>query len=399
MIEVEQKYNFKKFIQNIEEYIEDNDLNQTDLKKLNKILFKLRNIDAIIENIDEDLLNDVIDNDYNNLKNYCRSIVSGSNGYFSSISSTVDTIINKIITYIDFNLLLSNNSGIKRYVKSYKSEITRQSRAVEDEVKDLLSIINEKKEDIEQKNSSLNQDINEFRKKLEELSKNQKELNGSVEVMLDESKEKIDKIIENEKAKFSDLYNSEKQELQKEFTNLSDEYNQKFEELLKDLNLKDQKISKLIGIVGEKARIGEYKKNADSSRFERIVWQVITVILFLVAFGLMLYVTITSKDYNSFTVFKYIVSAILMGAATYTAKQASNSRKDEVYYRKQELELASIDVYLESMEPTNREEIKKNLSTKMFGQAQNTYTNKYDDKKGFSVDDVIKIIDSIKNKV
>ena len=95
----------------------------------------------------------------------------------------------------------------------------------------------------------------------------------------------------------------------------------------------------------------------------------------------------------------FIVSAILMGAATYTAKQASNSRKDEVYYRKQELELASIDVYLENMEPENREEIKKTLSIKMFGQAQNTYTNKYDDKKGFSVDDVIKIIESLKNKI
>jgi len=47
----------------------------------------------------------------------------------------------------------------------------------------------------------------------------------------------------------------------------------------------------------------------------------------------------------------------------------------------------------------NREEIKKTLSTKMFGQAQNTYTNKYDDKKSFSVDDLVKIIESIKNKI
>lgn len=183
------------------------------------------------------------------------------------------------------------------------------------------------------------------------------------------------------------------------FNELSEEYTNKFEELLKNIDAKDKKISKLIGIVGDKARIGEYKKNADMSRKERITWQIITIVLFLIAFGLMLYVTLTSKDYNKFTVFKYIVSAILMGAATYTAKQASNSRKDEVYYRKQELELASIDVYLDNMNPENREEIKKTLSTKMFGQAQNTYTNKYDDKKGFSVDDLVKIIEAIKNKI
>ena len=32
----------------------------------------------------------------------------------------------------------------------------------------------------------------------------------------------------------------------------------------------------------------------------------------------------------------------------------------------------------------------------MFGQSQNIYTNKYDDKKGFSVDNLVKIIEAIK---
>ena len=111
----------------------------------------------------------------------------------------------------------------------------------------------------------------------------------------------------------------------------------------------------------------------------------------------MLYVTMCS-DYNKFTILKYVVSAILMGAATYTGKQASNLRKDEVYYRKQELELSSIDVYLENMQPENKEEIKKELSSKLFGQAQNTYTNKYEEKKGLSVDDIVKILETLKNK-
>ena len=68
------------------------------------------------------------------------------------------------------------------------------------------------------------------------------------------------------------------------FNTLSEEYKSKFEELLRIIDEKDKKISKLIGIVGENARIGEYKKNADMSHNERIVWQVITIILFLIAF-------------------------------------------------------------------------------------------------------------------
>lgn len=401
MIETEQKYNLKKVIQDIEDYLysNDNSLNQTDRNTINKILFKLRNIDVIIENIDEDLINEIIDNDYNNLETYCNNVTSGNNNYISNLSSSTDSIINKIIIYIDFNMLLSNNSGIKRYVRAYKSEITRQNKILSIEVEDLLNTIQEKKNSIEDKESMLNNEIEELKNTFDLISKNQEELKNNIDNLLEEGKKNVDISIELEQTKLHELYESKEQEFEKNFNELSENYKSKFNELLKELTLKDEKVSKLIGIVGEKARIGEYKRNADSSRKERIIWQVLTVILFIIAFILMLYVTITSKDYNKFTIFKYIISAILMGASTYTAKQASNSRKDEVYYRKQELELASIDVYLESMEPANREEIKKNLSTKMFGQAQNTYTNKYDDKKGFSSDDVVKIIESLKNLV
>ena len=50
------------------------------------------------------------------------------------------------------------------------------------------------------------------------------------------------------------------------------------------------------------------------------------------------------------------------------------------------------------MKPENKEEIKKELSSKLFGQAQNTYTNKHEEKKGFSVEDIVKILETLKNK-
>lgn len=48
------------------------------------------------------------------------------------------------------------------------------------------------------------------------------------------------------------------------------------------------------------------------------------------------------------------------------------------------------------MKPESREEIKKNLSDKLFGQAKNTYTNKFDEGKGFSMDDLVRVIEAIK---
>lgn len=399
MIETKVKYDFKENIYEIEKYLKVNDLDSIEFKKVNKLLFKLKNIDTMVENIDEELISDDIGNDYNNFNSYCNDFLQGNSDYISNMLTTSDSIIKSLLKYIDFNMILNNKSNIKNYIRNYKYEITKQSSNLENEVSDILGYIKQQKDNIEKENTELNNKIKEVNDKLDSLNNNQIDLKHNVDNFIDESKRNIDEIITTEKNSIDELKDNSKKELMDNFNTLSEEYKSKFEELLRIIAEKDKKISKLIGIVGEKARIGEYKKNADMSHNERIVWQVITIILFLIAFGLMLYVTITSKDYNKFTIFKYIVSAILMGAATYTAKQASNSRKDEVYYRKQELELASIDVYLENMEPENREEIKKTLSIKMFGQAQNTYTNKYDDKKGFSVDDVIKIIESLKNKM
>ena len=66
MIETKVKYDFKENIYEIEEYLKVNDLDSIEFKKVNKLLFKLKNIDTMVENIDEELISDDISNDYNN---------------------------------------------------------------------------------------------------------------------------------------------------------------------------------------------------------------------------------------------------------------------------------------------------------------------------------------------
>lgn len=397
MVETMEKYNFKHQINQIEEYIRKTELNQEDMKQINRILFKLRNIDAITSSIDEDLYSALIDNDYNNLKNYCNYFVSGQHNYISNIQTTTNNIINDIMRYVDFNLLLGNKSGIKNSIRNYKYEITRQNHLIETEVSEFMKIIQEKKNNLEEEDSNLNSLFGTFNKKLEELDKKHISLTNDFEELLTQSNDKIDTLIKDEKLKLDENYTKESNGYKNKFDEFSKEYKEKFNNLYTEITKKDNQISKLLDIVGEKARIGEYKRNADIARKERICWQIATVALFLLAFILMFCVTLFS-DYNKFIILKYVVSAILMGAATYTGKQASNLRKDEVYYRKQELELSSIDVYLENMKPENKEEIKKELSSKLFGQAQNTYTNKHEEKKGFSVEDIVKILETLKNK-
>lgn len=407
---MEEKYIFIEFIRTLEEYRITNDLNSNEMLELNRVIYKLKNIEAIFNNIDEDLLNnDLLETNYKNLEQNFNYFISGQHRYLTNMQTSINNILNDLFKYIDFNMLLGNKDGIKKNIRNYKYEITKQSNLIENETLELLEDIKLKKNNIADEDTGLKNIFNEFNNKIQKLEKSHDELNNKFDNMLKISNEKIDNLIDKEKVKLEENYDKQANnyrdkfdeitvDYEKKYKGLESEYLSKYETLYEEIKEKDNQISKLLDIVGDKARIGEYKKNADSSKIERIIWQVITIFLFLGSFGMMFYITIWDKDYDKFTVIKYIVSAILMGAATYTGKQASNSRKDEVYYRKQELELASIDVYLESMDSNSKDEIKKELSSKLFGQAQNTYTNKYDEKKGFAIDDIIRVIEALKNK-
>lgn len=397
----------KESLKKIKEYIRVVELSSSDLLEAQKVIFKLSNIEAITENIDEDFYLNSISTKLNNLENYCNSFISGNHNQLNNINILCNEIINILIYFVDFNLVLGNKSEIKNNIKNYKSELTRQKNVIDNEIEDFIKNVNEKHKQLEENDSNINTLVNDFNNKLNDLDKSYEKIQENINNLISNSNEKVEKMMEAEKSKldnnyieqekeFSNDFNSLKTEFENKLQSITKEFSDKYNDLYEQTIEKDSKISKLLDIVGEKARIGEYKKYADSSKKERIFWQILTVFLFLVAFGIMCFVTLCTNNYDKQIIFKYVVSAILMGGATYAGKQASNLRKDEVYYRKQELELASIDVYLESMSTGNQEMIKTELSNKLFGQAQKTYTNKYDEKKEISIDDVIRFIEAVK---
>lgn len=396
MIKIEEKYDFKVQIKHIEDYIRKNELNADDMKQINRILFKLRNIDAITCNLDEDLYSSLIDSDYKSLENCCEQIVLGQYNYIPSMQEIVNKILNNLLGYVDFNLLLGNQTGIKHNIRNYKYELTRQNNLIEKDVSELLETIKEKKNNIEDKYSDINKSLSDYNSNLKNLIERFDNLESKTEEFLNQSKTQVNTMIENEKKALEKFHIEISENNKNKFTETENEYVEKFKKLYTEVKNKDKEISELLDIVGEKTRIGEYKKNADISRKERIFWQSLTVILFLFAGAIMCYVTLKTNHYDKFIWLKYIISAILMGAATYTAKQASNLRKDEVYYRKQELELASIDIYLENMTSEQKQEIKKDLSSKIFGQAQNVYTNKNDIKKASFLAEINKALEDYK---
>lgn len=406
---MEKKLDFKKILLDIEDYLLTKELSASDNSLVEKIKFKLRNVIAITENVDPELYYSMVEPSFNSLSNYCSYFIKGNSNYLSSINSCIGKILSDLMIYIDFNILFGDKNGIKNNVKYYKTEITKQKKLLDDEYSLIKEEIAGYRKNLEDNNSDLNAMLKDLNNKINDLQLKQNNLNNSIDSLLTESKDKINNYLDVRKTEIKDKEDYQEKYYKDKFDILIKEYDSKFNDsfnenvekydnMLNEISIKNEEVSNLLNIVSDKVRIGQYKKSADFLRIERFIWQALTIILFVTSFILMLCITFSSKDFSKYVIIKYVISAILMGSATYTGKQASNCRKDETYYRKQELELASIDTYLATMDVVDRTQIKKELSSKLFGQAQKTYTDKYDEKDVFTPDILVKIVDLIKKE-
>ena len=281
----------------------------------------------------------------------------------SEIGKRMDSIINTIKelepivnSIVDVSVYMARD-GIKNSIQLYKRELKNLTTEIEelknkttDEFKKIkenddneLEIISKKQEETQ---NNINDQIVEFNAKISELQNT-----------IDLKNEELESL--------KDSYNKTLVDIQQNYENkimsLESQATDDFDKIKEDISKKDAKISELIGIIGNKANVGEYKTNADKAHAERVRWQIATVVIFGIAFVMMGLITLLTKDYNITTLARYVVSVILLGMSGYTAKQASNQRKDEIYFRKQQLELASIDIYLDDMPDDIKVEIKKEL--------------------------------------
>ncbi len=334
-------------------YISELEFEYEEYKKI--INDKLKNIllseDAIIENINQ---------------NGVEASMTFINQKNSSIKVELKEIEKIIMQIFDYSILSGEKIDIRNLIKKYKQQL---SSAIQDIKVKTQKIFNE----FDNKNTEINEEQKNNELKNKEIASQMSELETSIS----------NKISQYER----------------EFSDLKKTAEDRFAKLHSDVEAKDEEISKLIGLVGNKANIGEYMKYADKAYKERIIWQIATLSIFIIAFVALMVITFRTKDYNMGTLIKYVITIILFGMSGYTAKQAGNLRKDEVYFRKQQLELSSIDVYLADMPDSIKQNIKVDLSSKIFGQARETYKNKYDDTANTTIDKISKMLENILNTI
>lgn len=142
------------------------------------------------------------------------------------------------------------------------------------------------------------------------------------------------------------------------------------ENILKELSAKREEASKIVQIIGNIGVTGNFQRIANQEKKAADSLRILALILMI---GMVLVIGLTiliaAKDGFDWKLSLFRIGAALVLAipATYAASESSKHRVAEYRNRQAELELASIDPFLEKMPDETRNELKARLTDRFFG--------------------------------
>ncbi|RJE48910.1 MULTISPECIES: hypothetical protein [unclassified Dehalobacter] len=324
------------------------------------------------------------------IRNYINdSNQSNRENAIAQINSHLEGVIQQLGT-IYYPRTPEDFEGFKDIIVSLRRSVSQHKSNTEKDYEDLLKT----KLDIENKLNDLAKNITTEKNRIDNIindaqnsianfknqftdsqEKRSENYTKELEVLQQKNKERIDEW----NATFNDLLNTTKDNIENFNNNLST-YMENFKnELLanaqkyeKELEEQRSYIKNLVGTLTNNGLSYGYRKYANQSMWTKIIWQIVAVASMI---GMIIFAIKAAEHalYNKenfnwvVTGTKWFVAAAFASIATYSGKQAGSNHKSEKYYRKLELELASLDPYLLTLEKEQQQEIKQELAKKIFG--------------------------------
>lgn len=275
------------------------------------------------------------------------------------------------------------NSAINR-IRNFPLMISETSYDFLTVVADFQSILNEKYVHNEKENEKRKAEINELSKQLDtkrnEIDKltkllAQKEaeiqsINNSFKTELSSIKSTAVQAFERDREKYKKEFETDRATYDKQIEEQIKSIINQTTNLVKELNTKLEESKKLVNIIGNVGFTGNYQKLANHHRKQANIWRIIAVLFMIVLSGSLIYTIwqITGEQFEwEVSLVRVIAFSALLYPATYTAKEAAKHRRLENANRKSELDLASINAFIEILPDQKKQEIKEKLVDKFFG--------------------------------
>lgn len=205
---------------------------------------------------------------------------------------------------------------------------------------------------------------------------------------------------QNEKISYRKEIDEEKKIFKEELNKLKESIDDNTTNIVSKLNTKLSEAEKLVNIIGNVGVTGNYQNIANNHKSSADFWRYMAIIFMTIFSALLVWtiVDLSSEGFNWIkSMIRLIAAAALSYPATYAARESSKHRNLETINRNAELELASINPFIENLTEERKQLIKEKLAEKYFGNHRDN--DSLDEKvvEELSIPALLKILNAASN--
>jgi predicted transcriptional regulator len=161
---------------------------------------------------------------------------------------------------------------------------------------------------------------------------------------------------------------------QSEVQSVLELFKKQAENAIKELESRKKQAADLVQVTANITVTGDYETLAAHERKSANFWRwvaIVSMLALVVSAILIIEVSISLATFDwKLMAFRYLNAIIFILPAAYAITESARHRKMEQRYRRMQLELASIDPFLESLPKDQRDGLKRTLAEKIFAQPE-----------------------------
>lgn len=336
---------------------------------------------------------DALSNELNAGITQINSYVGNSNvGHLNNATNNLNAAINRIknfpipVAKADFNF--------SRKIAEFEKTVKSKYKSLEKEKDELKTEITKFKTDLTTKET----EIQRLLKLIEGKETEIQNLNSTFQTSFNNIKSEHNQNFENDKKTYRAEIDKSKELFRKEIDELKNGIDTDTSDLVTKLETKHTEAKKLVNLIGNVGVTGNYQNIANNHKDSANFWRVMAIVFMSVFSGLLVWTIIDlSADGFDWTksLIRLIAAAALSYPATYAARESSKHRKLETVNRNAELELASINPFIEGLSDDKKQIIKEKLVEKYFGNNKNNDFLDSKDTEGLSIPAIEKLLNAV----
>lgn len=393
-----EKHNIFDRLNSFEEILANEDVKEKiDLEKLSffQTVFSYINqrvkltIPDLVQQAELDALSDELNAGISQINNF---LGNNNVGHLNNATNNLIATINRIknfpipVAKADFNF--------SRKIADFEKITKSKYKSLEKEKDELKSEIDSFKTDLSTKET----EIQRLLKLIEGKESEIQNLNSTFQTNFNNIKSEHNQNFENDKKTYRTEIDKAKETFRTEINELKNNIDTDTTSIITQLNTKLTEAKKLVNLIGNVGVTGNYQNIANSHKESANFWRIMAVVFMSVFSGLLVW-TIIDLSADGFvwtkSLIRLVAAAALSYPATYAARESSKHRKLETINRNAELELASINPFIEGLTDDKKQIIKEKLVEKYFGNNKNNDFLDTKEAEGLSIPAFEKILSAI----